>query len=91
MHSAGGTGKEAIRALIHRRKLLQITDPDQKNGLSLRRAEAVRDILASRGVGPRQMLVEGGGATQPIGDNSTPEGRAQNRRVAIYVDVPQQS
>jgi outer membrane protein OmpA-like peptidoglycan-associated protein len=57
--------------------------------LSLRRAEAVRDILASRGVGPRQMLVEGAGATQPIADNSTPEGRAQNRSVAIHIVVPQ--
>jgi outer membrane protein OmpA-like peptidoglycan-associated protein len=46
------------------------------------------DILASRCAGPRQMLVEGAGATQPIGDNSTPEGRA-DRRVAIYVDVPE--
>ncbi len=65
--------------------------PARDEALSLRRAEAVRDILASRGVGPRQMLVEGAGATQPIGDNSTTEGRAQNRRVAIYIDVPQQS
>jgi len=56
--------------------------------LSLRRAEAVRDILASRGVHPRQMLVEGAGADQPIADNSTPEGRARNRRVEIYIDVP---
>ena len=65
--------------------------PAQDEALSLRRAEAARDILASRGVRPQQMLVEGAGATQPIGDNSTPEGRAQNRRVAIYIDVPNQS
>ncbi len=63
--------------------------PAHDEALSLRRAEAVRDILASRGVGRRQMLVEGAGATQPIADNSTAEGRAQNRRVAIYIDVPQ--
>jgi outer membrane protein OmpA-like peptidoglycan-associated protein len=65
--------------------------PAYDEELSLHRAEAVRDILASRGVQPQQMLVEGGGSNQPIGDNSTPEGRALNRRVAIYVDVPQQS
>jgi len=59
--------------------------------LSLRRAEAVRDVLASRGVNPRQMLVEGVGATRPIGDNSTPEGRAENRRVELHIDVPQRS
>jgi len=59
--------------------------------LSLRRAEAVRDVLASRGVNPRQMLVAGAGAARPIADNSTPEGRAQNRRVEVYIDVPNRS
>ncbi len=59
--------------------------------LSLRRAEAVRDVLASRGVNPRQMLVEGVGAARPIADNSTAEGRAENRRVELYIDVPQRS
>ncbi len=59
--------------------------------LSLRRAEAVRDVLASRGVGQRQMLVEGAGAADPIADNSTSEGRAQNRRVELHIDVPQDS
>jgi len=58
--------------------------------LSLRRAEAVRDVLGSRGVSSRQMLVEGVGAAQPVADNSTPEGRAQNRRVEIHIDVPPQ-
>jgi len=57
--------------------------------LSLRRAEAVRDVLASRGVNPRQMLVEGAGAARPVADNSTAEGRAENRRVELYIDVPQ--
>ncbi len=59
--------------------------------LSLRRAEAVRDVLASRGVNQQQMLAEGAGATNPIADNSTPEGRAQNRRVELYIDAPQGS
>jgi len=57
--------------------------------LSLRRAEAVRDVLASQGVNPRQMLVEGAGAARPVADNSTAEGRAENRRVELYIDVPQ--
>ncbi len=59
--------------------------------LSLRRAEAVRDVLASRGVSQRQMLVEGAGAANPIADNSTPDGRAANRRVELRIDVPQGS
>jgi outer membrane protein OmpA-like peptidoglycan-associated protein len=65
--------------------------PAYDEQLSLHRAEAVRDVLASRGVNPRQMLVEGAGATNPIADNSTPEGRAQNRRVELHIDVPQGS
>jgi outer membrane protein OmpA-like peptidoglycan-associated protein len=59
--------------------------------LSLRRAEAVRDVLASRGVNPRQMLVEGAGAAQPVADNATANGRAANRRVELHIDVPQRS
>jgi outer membrane protein OmpA-like peptidoglycan-associated protein len=59
--------------------------------LSLHRALAVRDVLATRGVNPRQMLVEGAGAARPIADNLTPEGRAENRRVELHIDVPQRS
>jgi outer membrane protein OmpA-like peptidoglycan-associated protein len=59
--------------------------------LSLRRAEAVRDVLESRGVSKRQMLVEGAGKSNPIADNSTPQGRAENRRVELHIDVPQES
>ncbi len=65
--------------------------PARNEELSLRRAEAVRDVLAGRGVNPRQMLVEGVGAARPIADNATPEGRAENRRVELRIDVPQRS
>jgi len=59
--------------------------------LSLHRALTDRDVLATRGDNPRQMLVEGAGAARPIADNSTPEGRAQNRRVELHIDVPPRS
>ena len=65
--------------------------PAHNEELSLRRADAVRDVLASRGVSPRQMLVIGAGSTRPIASNATEEGRAENRRVEIHVDVPQKS
>ncbi len=52
-------------------------------GLSMRRAQAVSDYLASTGV-PAEILREvGRGEEDPIASNDTAEGRAQNRRVDI--------
>ena len=49
--------------------------------LSLRRATALRDLLAAQGVPDENLRVRGAGETAPIGDNSTDAGRAQNRRI----------
>ena len=54
--------------------------------LSTRRASAVRDYLATRGVQSDRMQVAGFGKTRPIADNNSPEGRAMNRRVEIVVE-----
>ena len=54
-------------------------------GLSERRAQSVANYLASRGVAPARMATRGFGETQPIADNATEYGRAQNRRVEIKV------
>jgi outer membrane protein OmpA-like peptidoglycan-associated protein len=56
--------------------------------LSLRRADAVKRVLASRGVQEQQILVLGLGETKPVADNKTKEGRAKNRRVELHIDVP---
>ncbi len=53
--------------------------------LSRLRAEAVRDYLVEKGVAPEGIRTEGKGESEPIADNSTPEGRAMNRRVEITV------
>jgi OOP family OmpA-OmpF porin len=53
--------------------------------LSQRRALSVRDYLVGRGVNPDQLVAKGYGETQPIADNDTPEGRAENRRVVMSV------
>jgi len=58
--------------------------------LSMRRAKSVRDVLKDRGVKPEQMLVEGLGPDKPVASNSTAAGRAQNRRVELKIDVPEQ-
>jgi outer membrane protein OmpA-like peptidoglycan-associated protein len=52
--------------------------------LSLRRAKRVKSYLVSKGVAATRFTkVEGFGMAKPIADNSTPEGRALNRRVYI--------
>ncbi len=54
--------------------------------LSLRRARAVRDALVGLGIRAESLKVEGAGSTDPVGDNATAEGRAQNRRIEFRVD-----
>lgn len=57
-----------------------INDP-----LSLQRAQSTRDYLAARGVNPSRVTIEGRGEREPIATNATAEGRAQNRRVEIFL------
>ncbi len=56
--------------------------------LSLRRADAVKRVLLGQGVQETQITALGMGETQPISDNQTAAGRAQNRRVELHIDVP---
>ncbi len=55
------------------------------NPLSERRAESVYHYLMSKGVGGSRMVTQGFGSSQPIADNSSVAGRAQNRRVEVYI------
>lgn len=55
------------------------------NPLSLARANSVRDYLAARGVDSRIIRTEGRGSHEPIASNDTAAGRAQNRRVEIFL------
>ncbi|HYE70181.1 MAG TPA: OmpA family protein [Aquabacterium sp.] len=59
---------------------------DQYNQrLSVRRAEAVKAYLVSKGIEKNRVYTEGKGEKQPVADNKTSEGRAKNRRVEIEV------
>ena len=49
--------------------------------LSLRRADALRNLLAAQGIPEENLRVRGAGETAPIGDNTTDAGRATNRRI----------
>ncbi|MGS5085735.1 outer membrane protein OmpA [Hydrogenophaga sp. A37] len=53
--------------------------------LSIRRVEAVKAYLVSKGVPADRIKTEGKGEAQPVASNQTREGRAQNRRVEIEV------
>ncbi len=58
---------------------------EYNQALSIRRAEAVKAYMVSKGVDPKQIYTEGKGELQPVASNKTREGRAKNRRVEIEV------
>jgi outer membrane protein OmpA-like peptidoglycan-associated protein len=59
------------------------TEYNQK--LSERRADAVRDQFLRDGVPASRVSVKGYGESNPVADNSTPEGRQSNRRVQLEI------
>jgi OOP family OmpA-OmpF porin len=63
-----------------------IGSAEYNQGLSLRRAEAVRTYLIDKGIAADRLSAKGYGESQPVGDNATEAGRFQNRRVEL---VPQ--
>jgi len=59
------------------------------NPLSQSRASNTRDYLVTRGVAASRFSVEGRGSREPVASNDTPDGRARNRRVEIFVAEPE--
>ena len=56
---------------------------ERNNKLSERRAQSVKALLVKNGVDPALIATSGMGARKPIAHNTTPEGRAKNRRVTV--------
>ncbi|MFT3922926.1 MAG: OmpA family protein [Myxococcales bacterium] len=90
--------KEVADAVLHNDPQAQLlveghtdsTGSAQLNdALSLKRAESVRSFLVSKGIPKDQIEAQGFGFSHPIADNSSPEGRANNRRVEIVVQNPE--
>jgi outer membrane protein OmpA-like peptidoglycan-associated protein len=64
---------------------------EARNGdLSIRRAEAVKTYITAAKIDPYRLTIKGKGATEPIADNNTTEGRAKNRRVEIVISANDQ-
>ena len=62
------------------------TGSDEHNlELSRRRAQSVADYLGTQNVSLDRIATEGYGKSQPVADNDTAEGRAQNRRVEVAI------
>jgi len=60
-------------------------NPDSNITLSKQRADAVMSRLVSQGIDAGRITTQGFGAANPIGDNETTEGRAQNRRIEVVI------
>lgn len=77
-----GTDIEVVIATGH----TDSTGSDAYNQkLSMRRAQAVKAFLVSKGLPAERVFAEGKGEKQPVASNKTKDGRAQNRRVEVEV------
>lgn len=85
---------EALNAYDEDRKIVVAGHTDSRGSstanrrLSLDRAESVRSFLVNSGVSPDRISASGRGEDEPIADNRSAEGRANNRRVEIIIEGP---
>ncbi len=64
------------------------TESVDQDDLSLLRAREIANYLQQKGIDPSRMTVEGVGASEPLTDHRTLEGRRESRRAEIWV-LPQ--
>ena len=62
-----------------------VGNPSGEMALSIERARSVAGQLSKRGIDADKFICRGSGSSQPVADNSTKEGMAQNRRVEITI------
>jgi len=79
IHVIGHTDNVPIRAMARSRF------PSNWELSTARATAAVRFLTENAGVDPRRLGAVGYGEFRPVADNSTPEGRARNRRIAITI------
>jgi outer membrane protein OmpA-like peptidoglycan-associated protein len=66
-----------------------IGSDDYNQGLSERRAGAVKDFLVTQGIEATRLTAVGMGKSSPVASNGTSAGRQQNRRVEVTISNPQ--
>lgn len=85
---------DKLAELIRRKEDLKILvightdsqgDAESNRQLSLARAKAVKDYLGKKSGSPERIKAEGRGASEPVADNASEEGRRRNRRTEIQV------
>ncbi|MBK8288424.1 MAG: OmpA family protein [Cellvibrionales bacterium] len=63
---------------------------EYNQGLSERRAEAVKNVMVEEGVNPEAIETSGRGELEPVAENDTAEGRQENRRIeAVVTGLPE--
>ncbi|MEM9286997.1 MAG: OmpA family protein [Pseudomonadota bacterium] len=62
-----------------------VGDPEANQILSKARAQAVVNLLVDEGLSPKQLEAQGFGSSEPVAENTTPEGRSANRRIEFRV------
>jgi outer membrane protein OmpA-like peptidoglycan-associated protein len=81
--------RNLLRVGIDRMRLDGHTDnigtADYNQRLSLRRAQAVANVVTAAGMPVSNVQARGLGASRPVASNGTAAGRAENRRVAIVI------
>lgn len=82
---AGKLGQVNVETIVATGHTDSVGADAYNQALSVRRANAVKAYLVSKGVAAERVLVEGKGEAQPVASNATKEGRAQNRRVVVEV------
>ena len=60
---------------------------EANESVSQKRADAVKDFLAAQGIAADRIISEGKSFNMPVATNDTKEGRAQNRRVEVYISA----
>lgn len=89
LDSVGGTIKEycgVTGSIIGHTDSTGSAQTNQR--LSQERARSVASYLSAKGIDPSRLTQDGRGPAEPVADNSTEAGRAQNRRVEIFIRPP---